>query len=279
MLRISADSTCDLSQELIEKYDVGITPLYIVMDGKSYRDAIEVTPDDVYAYVDRAKKIPSTAAINVDEYLAYFGEQLKTHDGIVHFCISSEMSSCYQNACIAAREFDNVFVCDSRNLSTGIGHLVLIAAELAAKGKTAKEIFDVVEARKDKLDVSFVLDTLRYLSLGGRCSSLMALGANLLNIKPSIQVANGKMGVSKKYRCSFDRAVVRYINDKLAEPDTVDPFRIFITDSGCTEAIKDAAEEAVRAAVPFAEIYHTRAGCTISNHCGPNCIGILFFRK
>ena len=147
------------------------------------------------------------------------------------------------------------------------------------EGKTAKEIFDVLEERKLKLDVSFVLDTLRYLALGGRCNALLAFGANLLNIKPSIQVKEGRMGVDKKYRCSFAHAVVRYVNDKLADKDSLDLRRIFITDSGCTDEIRAAAEEAVRKNAPFAEIIHTRAGCTISSHCGPNCIGILFYRK
>ena len=189
------------------------------------------------------------------------------------------MSSCYQNACLAAQDFENVYIVDSRTLSTGIGHLVLDACILRDEGKSAKEIFEILEERKKKLDVSFVLDTLRYLALGGRCNALLAFGANLLNIKPSIQVKEGKMGVDQKYRCSFQRAVVRYVNDKLADHDSLDLKRIFITDSGVPDEVFEAAKEAVLKNAPFAEIHHTRAGCTVSSHCGPNCIGILFYRK
>ena len=279
-IRISADSTCDLSKELLEKYDVAITPLYIRLGEKDLKDSIEVTRDDIFCYVERTKSIPKTAAVNVGDYVDFFTKvKEEGYDGIVHFTISADMSSCYQNACLAAGTFENVYIVDSRTLSTGIGHLVLDACELRDEGKTAKEIFDILEERKQKLDVSFVLDTLRYLALGGRCNSLLAFGANILNIKPSIQVKEGKMGVDKKYRCSFERAVVRYINDKLADHDSLNLKRIFITDSGCSDEVRNAAEEAVLKNAPFAEVIHTRAGCTISSHCGPNCIGILFYRK
>lgn len=279
-IRISADSTCDLSKELLEKYDVAITPLYIRLGEKDLKDSIEVTRDDIFSYVERTKSIPKTAAVNVGDYVDFFTKvKEEGYDGIVHFTISADMSSCYQNACLAAGTFENVYIVDSRTLSTGIGHLVLDACELRDEGRTAKEIFDILEERKQKLDVSFVLDTLRYLALGGRCNSLLAFGANILNIKPSIQVKEGKMGVDKKYRCSFERAVVRYINDKLADHDSLNLKRIFITDSGCSDEVRNAAEEAVLKNAPFAEVIHTRAGCTISSHCGPNCIGILFYRK
>ena len=279
-IRISADSTCDLSKELLEKYDVAITPLYIRLGEKDLKDSIEVTRDDIFSYVERTKSIPKTAAVYVGDYVDFFTKvKEEGYDGIVHFTISADMSSCYQNACLAAGTFENVYIVDSRTLSTGIGHLVLDACELRDEGKTAKEIFDILEERKQKLDVSFVLDTLRYLALGGRCNSLLAFGANILNIKPSIQVKEGKMGVDKKYRCSFERAVVRYINDKLADHDSLNLKRIFITDSGCSDEVRNAAEEAVLKNAPFAEVIHTRAGCTISSHCGPNCIGILFYRK
>lgn len=279
-IRISADSTCDLSPELIERYGVAITPLYIRLGDKDLRDSIEVTREDIFRYVEQTRKIPKTAAVNVGDYVDFFTKvKEEGYDGIVHFTISADMSSCYQNACLAAGTFENVYIVDSRTLSTGIGHLVLDACELRDEGKTAKEIFDILEERKQKLDVSFVLDTLRYLALGGRCNSLLAFGANILNIKPSIQVKEGKMGVDKKYRCSFERAVVRYINDKLADHDSLNLKRIFITDSGCSDEVRNAAEEAVLKNAPFAEVIHTRAGCTISSHCGPNCIGILFYRK
>ena len=279
-IRISADSTCDLSPELIERYGVAITPLYIRLGDKDLRDSIEVTREDIFRYVEQTRKIPKTAAVNVGDYAAFFNRTKEEgYDGVVHFTISSDMSSCYQNARLAAEGFENVFIVDSRTLSTGIGHLVLDACELRDAGKSAEEIFEIVEQRKEKLDVSFVLDTLRYLALGGRCNSLLAFGANLLNIKPSIQVKEGKMGVDKKYRCSFERAVVRYVNDKLADHDSLNLRRIFITDSGVNDEVFHAVKDAVLKNAPFAEVHHTRAGCTVSSHCGPNCIGILFYRN
>ncbi len=281
-IRISADSTCDLSPELIKQYDVAITPLYIRLGDRDLKDSIEVTRDDIYSYVERTKEIPKTAAVNVGDYVDFFTKvKEEGYDGVVHFTISAEMSSCYQNACLAAQGFENVYIVDSRTLSTGIGHLVLDACILRDEGKSAKEIYEILEERKKKLDVSFVLDTLRYLALGGRCNSLLAFGANLLNLKPSIQVnpVSGKMGVDKKYRCSFERAVVRYVNDKLEDKDSLDLRRIFITDSGVNDEIYESVKAAVLKNAPFQEIIHTRAGCTVSSHCGPNCIGILFYRK
>ena len=279
-IRISADSTCDLSPELIEQYDVAITPLYIRLGDKDLKDSIEVTRDDIYSYVEKTKSIPKTAAVNVGDYVELFKKAKEEgYDGVVHFTISSDMSSCYQNACLAAQGFENVYIVDSRTLSSGIGHLVLDACILRDEGKSAKEIFEILDERKNKLDVSFVIDTLRYLALGGRCNSLLAFGANLLNIKPSIQVKDGKMGVDKKYRCSLERAVVRYVNDKLEDKDSLDLRRIFITDSGVSDDIFNAVRDAVLKNAPFVEVLHTRAGCTVSSHCGPGTIGILFYRK
>ena len=262
--------------------NLAITPLYVRLGEKDLKDSIEVTPPDIYKYVEETRQIPKTAAVNVGDYVDFFTKvKEEGYGGVVHFTISAEMSSCYQNACLAAESFENVYIVDSRNLSTGIGHLVLDACIMRDEGKTAKEIFDVLEERKQKLDVSFVLDTLRYFALGGRCNALLAFGANLLNLKPSIQVdpVSGKMGVDKKYRCSFERAVVRYVNDKLADKDSLDLRRIFITDSGVSEEIRQAVHEAVAECQPFEEIFHTRAGSTVSNHCGPNTLGILYYHK
>jgi len=278
-IRVTADSTCDLSPELIEQYGVAISPLYVVLDGKSYKDTLEIKPEDIYEYVSRTNKVGSTAALNVSDYLEFFGKNKEGYDAIVHFTISSDMSSCYQNACIAAEEIGGVYVVDSRNLSTGIAHLVLDAVELAEQGKTAQEIVDILNVRKEKLDVSFVIDTLKYLSLGGRCSPLAAMGANFLNLKPTICVVNGKMVVGRKYRMSIDRAMLRYVKDQLGDLDTVDTRRIFITDSGVPEQNWRAVEKLLRETLPFEHIYHTRAGCTVSNHCGPGTLGILFYRK
>ena len=180
-IRISADSTCDLTSELIEQYDVKIAPLYILMDDRALRDGIECTREDIFAYTSRTGKLCGTAAVSIADYLDFFGEELRTHDQIVHFTISSDMSACFQNACDAAEEFPGrVFVVDSRNLSTGIGHLVIDGALLAREGKSGEEIKAILDERREKLNVSFVIDTLDYLRKGGRCSTVAALGANLL---------------------------------------------------------------------------------------------------
>ena len=176
-IRISADSTCDLSPELIEQYDVAITPLYVRLGDRDLKDSIEVTPPDIYRFVEETKSIPKTAAVNVGDYVDFFNKvREEGYDGVVHFTISAEMSSCYQNACLAAEGFENIYIVDSRNLSTGIGHLVLDACIMRDEGRTAKEIFDVLEERKKKLDVSFVLDTLEFLKAGG-CAISRSAGA------------------------------------------------------------------------------------------------------
>ena len=280
-IKICADSTCDLSPELVAKYDIGILPLYIVKDGTSYADGLEISPQDIYEHVRGGGAMCSTAAVSVADYEAFFAEQHKNFDALIHFNISSEMSSCYQNARIAAESIENVYPVDSRNLSTGIGQLVIAAAEMAAEGKlSAGEIYDAVLEKREKLDVSFVLDTLEYLRKGGRCSTLAALGANLLSLKPCIEVRDGVMGVGKKYRGKLGNCVVQYVRDRLEGRDDIDLRRIFITDStGFTQEELDAVEAEVRRCQPFEEILHTNAGCAVSNHCGPRCIGILYFHK
>lgn len=278
-IKITSDSTCDLSNELIEKNNIRIIPLSITYGAEAYKDGVDITPDDIFRRVESGGGIGSTAAVNVQEYVDIFTELLKDYDAIIHFTISSDMSSCYQNACIAAQNLSNVYVIDSLNLSTGIGHLVLDAAELAGEGKQPEEIVRIIENKREKLDVSFVLSTLEYLSKGGRCSAVAAFGANLLKIRPCIEVKNGKMGVGKKYRGSFEKCLTQYVQDKLENKESLDLKRIFITDSGVPEEVRLAVREQVLSIAPFEEVIHTRAGCTVSNHCGPGTLGILFYRK
>ena len=278
-IKVSADSTCDLSPELIESYGIGITPLYIVRDEQTLRDGLDVKPADLYRWFRESGNLCRTAAVNVADYIAFFSEQLKDHDAVIHFTISSDMSGCYQNACIAAREFTNVYPVDSRNLSTSIGHLVLNAAEMAEQGMDAADIAAALEKKREKLDVSFVIDTLEYLKRGGRCSALVAMSANLLHLKPCIEVKDGKMGVGRKYRGKLEKCYVQYIEDRLKGRDDIDCRRIFITDSGIDEATWKELERVVRACQPFEEVLHTQAGCTVSNHCGPGCMGILYYHK
>ena len=278
-IKISADSTCDLSPELIARYDIGISPLYIVRDGESLVDGVDITPDEIYAHVEAGGSMCSTAAVSVYDYVEFFRKELESSDAVVHFHISGDMSACYQNACIAAAEVGNVYPVDTRNLSTGIGLLVLEAAELARAGQlTAQEIQERMNQRRELLDVSFVVEQLGYLRKGGRCSSVAALGANMLSLRPCIQVKDGKMGVGKKYRGAYQKCLLQYVKERLEGRNDIDLHRIFITESGgfTPEEVAEV-EAAVRGYQPFEEVLHTRAGCTVSSHCGPRTLGILYF--
>ena len=278
-IRITADSTCDLTEELVAERNITVVPLTVSCAGESYKDGTEIAPDVLYEKIAASGQLAQTSAVNVQDYLDVFGALLKQCDAIVHFTISSDMSACYQNACIAAAELGNVYVVDSRNLSTGIGHLVLDACDMAAAGTDPAVIQRTLEQKREKLDVSFVVDTLEYLRRGGRCSALAAMGANLLKLHPCIFVKDGAMGVGKKYRGSLRDCITAYVRDRLADMDSVDTGRIFITDSGVSQECRDAAEKAVREMGDFGQIIHTRAGCTVSCHCGPGTLGVLFYRK
>lgn len=278
-IKITADSTCDLTPELIETYHITITPLSVTCGGESFKDGVDIVPDALYEKIETSGQLATTAAVNVQEYIDVFSEALREHDAVIHFTISSAMSACYQNACIAAEEVGNVWVIDSRNLSTGIAHLVLDACELASGGMTPADIQRELERRREKLDVSFVVDTLTYLRKGGRCTAVAALGANLLKLHPCIFVKDGEMDVGKKYRGRMETCLTDYVKDRLSNPDVVDTRRIFITDSGVEEELRALVEKTVRELAPFEEVIHTRAGCTVSSHCGPGTLGILFYRK
>ena len=278
-VKITADSTCDLTEELVAERNITVVPLTVSCAGESYKDGTEITPDVLYEKIAASGQLAQTSAVNVQDYLDLFGALLKEYDAIVHFTISSDMSACYQNACIAAAELGNVYVVDSRNLSTGIGHLVLDACDMAAAGMAAADIQKALEAKREKLDVSFVVSTLEYLRRGGRCSALAAMGANILKLHPCIFVKDGAMGVGKKYRGRMTECIEAYVRDRLGDLSGVDTGRIFITDSGIDEACRQAAERTIRELGQFGQIIHTRAGCTVSCHCGPGTLGVLFYRK
>lgn len=276
---ISSDSTCDLSAALREKYNIAIVPLYIEKEGRNYRDGVDIVPQDIFDYVGSGRGVCRTAAVNTEAYRERFTAWRESYDAVIHFNISSEMSSCYQNACAAAAECDNVYVVDSRNLSTGSGLLVLEAAERAAAGESPENIVRQMRETAEKVEASFVIDTLFYLQKGGRCSSLVAMGANLLKLKPCIEVRNGSMGVGKKYRGKIESCIAQYVRDRLGGRDDIRRSRIFITHSGCSPEIVRTVRGIVEECGGFEEILETTAGCTISNHCGPNTLGVLFIRK
>lgn len=278
-IRITADSTCDLSKELIEKNNIRIIPLHVInAENVEYTDGVNIKPKDIFDYVDSTGNTFHTAALNIEELENVFKEELENYDAVVHISISSDFSACYQNACIAA-EVGNVYVIDSRNLSTGGGLVVLDAAKMAQEGVDPAEIKARLDAKKEKVEASFVIDTLKYLHKGGRCSALVALGANVLSLKPCIEVKEGKMGVGKKYRGSFEKAIRNYVKDRLSGRDDIDYSRVFITQCMCSDEVIATVRSMVEELGQFEEIIHTEAGCTVSNHCGPNTLGVLFYRK
>lgn len=279
-IRISSDSTCDLRPEWLEAHQVEILPLYTIKAGETFLDGVNIVPADIFAHVAAGGDMCSTAAKNVEDYTEAFTRLRADCDAVIHINLSSDFSSCYQNACIAAEEFDNVYVVDSRNLSTGHGHVVCEAVKLAEEGKLSpQEIVEHLKEYTGRVEASFILDQLEYLRKGGRCSTIVALGANLLSLKPCIEVENGQMHVGKKYRGKYKNIIVSYVRDKLQNRTDIDDERIFITHT----AMEDGIVEAVRAAVEeygsFKEIIETTAGSTISCHCGPSTLGILFVRK
>ena len=278
-IKITSDSTCDLTPELLERYNVELFPLSVILNDKAYKDCVDVFADDLYRHVAETGSLPTTSANSVGEYQERFAQLSAEYEAVIHINISSDFSSCYQNACIAALEFDNVYVVDSRNLSTGHGHVVVEAALAAERGMSAPEIVEYLNNLTGRVEASFVLDQLNYMVKGGRCSAVTALGANLLKLKPCIEVKDGKMGVVKKYRGSFAKVLGEYVKDRLDGRDDIVYERIFITYSSDMPEIVASVREQVAKYAPFVEVLETRAGCTVCSHCGPNTLGILFIRK
>ena len=277
---ISTDSTSDLSKELIEKYDIKVLPLSIVSDTDSKKDGIEITARDVFKYQRESGKLLKTAAANMVEWGEFF-DSFGENDGVINFTISGEMSSTFTNSRIAAEERNELYSIDSQNLSTGIGLLILVACELREQGLSAKEIYEKIEEIKPKVRASFVIDTLEFLHKGGRCSAVAALGANLLKLKPCIEVANGKMGVSKKYRGKITDVIATYVKEKLENYENIDNSKVFITHTMDDENmfIVDEMVKFIKDNYDFKNIYTSTAGCTVSVHCGPNTLGILYIEK
>jgi len=279
-IKITADSTCDLPDDIVNRYNIDIIPLYIIKDEKAYKDRLEITVEDVFNYVESGAGMTRSNAVNVFEYQQVFSKWQEDFDAIIHIGLSSHFSACIQNARLAAEDFDNVYVVDSFNLSTGSGHVVLDAAIMAERGMAPGLIIEELERIIPLVEASFVIGTLKYLHKGGRCSSLAALGANLLKLNPCIEVIDGKMDVGKKYRGGFDKVILQYVEDKLSGRDDIDDRRIFVTYPPTIEGeLIERIVEKVKSLRNFDEIICCEAGCVISNHCGPICVGVLFYRK
>ena len=276
---IASDSTTDLSPELIEKYQIKILPLGVQLGQTHYTDGVDIAPELIYSHYAQTGELPKTSAVNMSEFSDFFKEYTQKGYSVVFFTISAEMSSTYNNARLAAQNYENVYVVDTKNLSTGGGLIVLSAAEMVLEGKSAKEISEKCEKLTECVDASFVIDDLEFLYKGGRCSALAAFGANLLHLKPCITVKDGKMGVAKKYRGKFAPVLSAYIADRIGDGSDIDLKRVFVTHAGCDKEIYLECVKQVKELAPFEEVHITRAGCTVSSHCGRNTLGVLFLRK
>ena len=274
---LSADKTCDLTEDLREKYQVETMPYHIHLEGKQYIDNEDIHPEDLYrAYWER-KALPKTAAVNMAEYMDYFEKWTSQGYAVIHFCLGSALTSSYQNCVLAAGELKNVYVIDSCNLSTAISLQIMDCRSMIDANTPAEEIYDYFSHNRQRYHASFVVDTLEFLVAGGRCSSVAAFGANLLNIKVSIEVDNtsGGMGVGKKYRGNLQRVLKQYVKDKLSEYPDIVTDKIFITHSGIDDSYIELVRRTVEETMHFEHIYVTQASCTISSHCGPGTLGIL----
>lgn len=276
---LSADSTCDLGEELKARYDVQYYPFHIILDGKDYQDNVDIHIEDIFrAYYDR-KALPRTAAINVEEYVEYFRPWVEQGFDVLHFCLGGALSSAQRNCVLAARELGgHVFPIDSCNLSTGISLQIIEAGERIRAGMPAAEIAQAMKEIIPHCHASFILDTLEFMRAGGRCSTIVAVGANLLALKPCIEVDNsdGSMHVGKKYRGNLKKVLPQYVRDKLTQYDRIKRDHLFITYSSIDPSYVELVRQAVLDIMDFKEIHVTTASCTIASHCGPNTLGILF---
>jgi len=276
---ITCDSTCDMTKEQLEEYGVKTIPLYVRIQDDEYRDGVDITSDVMFEKISQCGQLPKTAAVSMQDYLDFWKPLKEEGYEIVHLTISSEMSVCFQNCRMAAEETGGVYAVDSHNLSTGIGLLVITAANLAREGKSGKEIYDILMEKREKLNVSFVLDTVDYLAKGGRCSAVTAFAAGLLRLRICIEVKDGKMDVCTKYRGKMSVVLADYVRDRLNENMDADLDYIYITDSGVSDEIRQKVKETVLEMRPFTNVLFSTAGCTVSSHCGPGTLGILFFEK
>lgn len=281
-IRILADSTCDLGDELLHNYEIDILPLYIMLGERSGKDGLEIKPDDIYDWAEANHETPKTSAIAITDAIKAIEKYKTTNDDIIFFGISEDMSSTCHVMRMAAEELDysdHVYVINSKNLSTGIGLLIIHAAELINEGKSLSEIMEVIDQLREKVRASFVIDTLTYLYRGGRCSPMTALIGNTLRLKPKIVVENGKMDVGGKYRGKQSVVVRHYVKDLEEQLRNAEPGRVFITHSGIDDGIVQEVKEYLLGMDYFKEVLVTRAGGVVSSHCGPGTLGVLFIEK
>ena len=279
MIKITTDSTCDLPVELLEQHHISVIPLGIVKGDRLFHDGVDIRTADIAAHVDAGGDITTTNAVNIADYEALFRREMKQHEAVIHINIGMGFSSCYQNAKLAAEEVPEVYVVDSANLTVGHGFLVLAAARAAEEGRSVTEILGMLEEMTGRVETSFVLDRLDYMKKGGRCSAVTLLGANLLKLHPCVEVIDGKMSVTKKYRGSIEKVVGDYVRDRLEGRTDIDTSMVFLVDSCADDHLASIAREALQRDGRFGKIVEAKAGCTIFCHCGPGTLGIIFLRK
>lgn len=280
---LCGDSSLDLPKELKEKYNILTLPIHVVLNDKTYDDGNGITTEEIFANYYKTKQLPKTAAINVDDVLTALKPYVGDGYEVVYISLGSGLSSSFRNSCLAAEELGGkVYTVDSCSLSTGAGMLAIEAAERIAKGMPAKQVAEEVQALSQNTHTSFVLDTLEFLKAGGRCSALAAFGANLLGLKPCIKVfneQNGSMGVGKKYRGKYEKVLFDYIDDTIAQYDNIKKDRAFVTFSSMDNDLDKKVLEYVKSKGIFEEVYLATASATISSHCGPNTLGLIFMTE
>lgn len=278
-IKILSDSTCDLPKSILDACDITLVPLTVIKNGEDFKDGVTIAPADIFAHVASGGDLCSTSAVSVGEYQEFFSRYSGNYDGVIQICLGSGFSASYQNACLAAEDFPNVRVIDSQNLTVGQGFLAMKASALAESANSLDELADSVRQYVSRVETSFVVDKLDYLAKGGRCSSAAALGANLLSLKPCIELVNNKLSVGKKYRGNFTKCLSSYIRDRLDGREDIDWDTVFVVKTVVSDESYQAVMDAVRSYGHFTNIMESTAGCTISCHCGPGTLGIIFLRK
>lgn len=274
---VTTDSTSDLPKELAEKYNIGVMPLNVNLGDDTFEDGVNIGPEEIFNFVDKTGTLPKTGARSALTYQVFFENQLKNlnADAIIHIALSSEISSSYSNALLASNELENVKVIDSKSLSTGCSLLVLSAIDKIKENKDLNTIVSELEEETARVQASFIINNLKYLYKGGRCSTLAMLGANVLRIKPKIKVSDGKMNVDKKYMGRYEQVLLTYVKDLLKDYPKINKKRVFITFTSKNQSINTQIENILKEN-GFEEIIQNFAGSTIASHCGRDTLGVLF---
>lgn len=276
-IQITADSTIDLTPELYEKYNIKVIPFVVTLGEKTYYDGVDITPQDIFEHVAKTKELPKTGARSPEDLKDFFNSFTDKGYEVIHVGIGSKLSSGYEYAKVVEKENPKVHVVDTTTLSSGSGLIAIYASELASSGKYSPEqIVDMINKRTPYTQSSFVVEKLNYLYKGGRCSALALFGANLLRIKPTLQLKDGVIVVGKKYMGGLVGALRRYVVDELNTFNNPDHTRIMITYTTATEEMLKVVREELEKYGKFKEIIETKAGSVITSHCGEHTLGILY---